>query len=157
MLTRAAPAGTGIGAARANHTAVTRKTWITAAALTAIFLLAAVTLLTPQPTHIVDAVLARDARPGTCEPVDPRDSFASGEGMHLCVRLTNAHRGRSEVTARWYQRDHQLPSDTRWVADDDGDGWIQFPLRSDTFPAGAYRVEVSLDGHPERQLTFTMR
>ncbi len=77
---------------------------------------------------------------------DPTDSFKPTDTIYVSVR-TEGGASSARLSARWTYEDGQLVGDTTQTVAATGPAVTEFHVsKSDGWPAGRYKVEVSLDG-----------
>jgi hypothetical protein len=85
---------------------------------------------------------------------DPTDSFKPTDTIYVSVR-TEGGASSARLSARWTYEDGQLVGDTTQTVAATGPAVTEFHVsKSDGWPAGSYKVEVSLDGAPAGHKEF---
>ena len=112
------------------------------------------TLLANSP--IVDVTLARRLDENQ-KPVEPTNMFEQTDTFFCSVEVVNLPAG-SQVTANWYQGSEFLDQFTL-TTDTAGSGNLGFNLSSKegSWPVGAYRVEIKLNGTPITEKAFSVK
>jgi hypothetical protein len=112
---------------------------------------------------IANAVMAMDVTVLTAAPVGITDVFPPGQGIvHAVITLSDAPSGTS-VKAVWTAVDvgDAAPPNTElgdYETDVEGSRNLDFSFQagSDGFPPGTYKVDIHVNGSPERTLTFSV-
>ena len=114
--------------------------------------------------NITQAVLAKDVKLGTLEPVDPTTTFPNNQPViHLVVTVANAPSD-TKVKAVWTAVDvgGAAPANTQIDGVEvtlDASGTAHFTLslpNSGVWPAGKYKVEIYLNTKLDRTLEYTV-
>ena len=113
--------------------------------------------------NIAQAVLAKDVKGDTFEPVEPTSTFPSDQAViHLVVTVANAPSD-TKVKTVWTAVDvgDAAPANTKIDEAEltmDASGNAHFTLslpNSGVWPAGKYKVEIYLNGKLNRTLEYT--
>src|SRR5512147_504893 len=114
--------------------------------------------------NITQAVLAKDVRGDTFEPIDPTSTFPTDQAViHLVVTVANAPSD-TKVKSVWTAVDvgSAAPANTKIDEAEltlDASGKTHFTLSlpsSGTWPVGKYKVEVYLNDKLDRTLEYTV-
>ncbi len=114
--------------------------------------------------NIPQAVLAKDVKGDTFEPVDPTSTFPTDQAViHLIVTVANAPSD-TKVKSVWTVVDvgDAAPANTKIDEAEvtmDGSRNVHFTLSepsSGAWPVGKYKVEVYLDDKLDRTLEYTI-
>jgi hypothetical protein len=113
---------------------------------------------------ISSAVLAKDAKADSYDPVDPTSVFATDQPViHLVVAIKNAPSD-TKLKSIWTAVDVGDAAPAGTVIDEteytaDGSGKVDFTLSqpsTGTWPVGTYKVDIYLDGKLDTTLEFTV-
>ena len=113
--------------------------------------------------NVTQAVLAKDVKGDTFEPVEPTSTFPSDQAViHLVVTVANAPSD-TKVKTVWTVVDvgDAAPANTKIDEAEltmDASGNAHFTLslpNSGVWPAGKYKVEIYLNGKLNRTLEYT--
>src|SRR5690606_33478822 len=105
-----------------------------------------------------DVVLGTQAGDGD-RVSDPKTAFSPGDRTIIASVVTEAPAANSgELRARWTFQDGQLIEETSERFNLDGPGVTNFHITNEQdWPAGNYRLEVSLDGDVVQTREFTVQ
>ena len=85
------------------------------------------------------------------------ETFAPGDTIYASVATTGVGTA-TAVRARWTFADGQVVADDTRTLSGTGRDQTEFHIsKPDGFPAGGYRVEISIDGRPAANRNFTVR
>lgn len=88
---------------------------------------------------------------------DPTDSFRPTDTIYVSVR-TEGGASSARLSARWTYEDGQLVGDSTQTVAASGPAVTEFHVsKPDGWPAGRYKVEVSLDGAPAGHRDFSVK
>jgi len=88
---------------------------------------------------------------------DPTDSFRPTDTIYVSVR-TEGGASSARLSARWTYEDGQLVGDSTQTIAASGPAVTEFHVsKPDGWPAGRYKVEVSLDGAPAGHKDFSVK
>jgi hypothetical protein len=116
-----------------------------------------------RPPGIVNAVMAKDAKPETFEPIDPASDFPADQAIfHAIVSVSNLPPN-SALKAVWIAVDTHGAAPPNFVMDTvetkvDGTRNIHLTLKPNAgkLPKGAYKVDVFLGDKMDRSVPFTV-
>ncbi len=120
------------------------------------------TARTPKPSGFVNAVTLAESTTGDKEPVNPTVVFTPNATVHVGVRTQNAP-ANTNFKASWYVVDvgsAATPNSliTETDLSNDGSRNIDFSLAPpQTWPVGAYRVEISVNGVLDTVKSFSVK
>jgi hypothetical protein len=87
----------------------------------------------------------------------PKTTFSPREVIMASV-VTQGSAPSIELTARWTYQDGQLVNETKRSVVPSGTVATEFSIQKpDGWPVGAYKVEISLDGHPVQSKAFRVQ
>jgi hypothetical protein len=119
--------------------------------------------ITPKPSGLISGVtMARDTKGEDKEPVNPTTTFQSKSIFHAIVALKSAP-DNSKITAAWYVVDagNAAAPNTKIDSTDlttNGTRNIDFSLTpTDSWPVGAYRVDILVNGVLDQTVTFSVK
>jgi hypothetical protein len=105
--------------------------------------------------RVEEAVTARGVE-ADYSPVGVADLFGPRDPFYCVVRVSDVPRG-TTLSARWYHGETFI-SETFYVAEPGGSGWIGFQLtNSEPWPGGEYRAEVYLEDQLWKTVRFRVR
>lgn len=111
----------------------------------------------PPSPAIADVVLAKgfDA---AWNAVDPTTTFKPKDRINALVKTVDAAQGNTVAATWWYVKTNQLiKSDTIALVQNGANNTQFFIERAKGWPAGDYRIDVTLNGGAPRQATFTVK
>jgi hypothetical protein len=89
---------------------------------------------------------------------DPIDSFRPMDTIYVSVRTEGGAASSARLSARWTFEDGQLVGDSTQTIAASGPAVTEFHVsKTDGWPAGRYKVEVSLDGAPAGHRDFSVK
>jgi hypothetical protein len=111
---------------------------------------------------ITKVVLAKDSDPVYAKPINPTTVFTSSSVIHAVIEIKNAP-ANTKFTASWYVVDdggadspNTFITSTDLTADGTRD--MDFTLTpTSTWPAGTYRVDISVNGQLDQSATYTVK
>jgi hypothetical protein len=111
----------------------------------------------PPAPNIADVVLAKgfDA---TWNAVDPTTAFKPKDRINALVKTANAVPGNKVVATWWYVPTNQVvKSDTIALIQPGANNTQFFIERAKAWPAGDYRLDVTLNGGAQRSTLFQVK
>lgn len=111
----------------------------------------------PPSPAIADVVLAKgfDA---AWNAVNPTTTFKPSERINALVKTVDAVPGNKVAATWWYVKTNQvIKSDTIALVEAGANNTQFFIERAKGWPAGDYRVDVTLNGGTPRQATFSVK
>jgi hypothetical protein len=119
--------------------------------------------VSPRPSGIIASVtMATDSKSDTKDPINPTVVFGTTSVFHAIAALQNAP-ANTQFTATWYVVDvgNAAPPDSQIESTNittNGTRNIDFTLTPTTsWPAGTYRVEISVNGAVDTVKTFSVK
>jgi hypothetical protein len=117
----------------------------------------------PKPSGIITGVtLAKGSDPVSAAPKNPSKVFGTNDVIHAVVKISKAP-ANTKFTANWYVVDdgggdaaNTLITGTDLTAD--GTRYLDFTLTpTSSWPAGTYRVEISVNGQLDQTAIYTVK
>ena len=111
---------------------------------------------------ITEVVTAKDSKSDTKEPVDPTSVFTPNSVVHAIAKIEGAPEG-TKFSAAFYVVDvgSAASPDTLILSTDvvaGGTRYIDFTLTpTSKWPAGKYKVEISVNGQVDQEVSYTVQ
>jgi len=141
-----------------------KRVLLSATGLLLVAVVAAACSFSFSTANIPQAVLAKDVKGDTFEPVDPTSTFPTDQAViHLVVTVANAP-SETKVKTVWTAVDvgDAAPANTKideaeLTMDDSGNAHFTLSQPSTgTWPVGKYKVEIYLNDKLDRTLEYTV-
>lgn len=108
------------------------------------------------PVAQVERITVAKAVNADHSPGQAATAFGKKDTVYVSMWTSNAPVG-TEITARWFGPDGKQLTEDKIVTDKAGDGYTSFhAANTKGWAAGAYRVDVLLNGAPAGSTTFTI-